>query len=73
MRISGENALSRVSRGLRIKIIPPLIPDKTPGNNDMEKHCSMLVRLCFVDKAGSVHDVPRRIVNGHPELSVWSP
>jgi len=48
MRISEENAVSGVSPGLRIKIIPLLTSDKSPGNNDMETYCSMLVRSCFV-------------------------
>jgi len=35
-----------------------LMPDKTPGNNDMEKCCSMLVRQYFSDMTGSVADAP---------------
>jgi len=58
MGISGENDFSAASCALQIKIIPPLTLDKLPGNNDMERCRSMLVRPRFVDKAGSVHEVP---------------
>jgi len=56
MGISGENGFSAASRGLRIKMKSQLMSDKTPGNNDMEKCCSMLVRRYFFDKTGSVAD-----------------
>jgi hypothetical protein len=63
MRISGRNGISAASRGLQIKMIPSLMPDKTPANKDMESYCSMLVRPYFLGKTDSGHDLPLPIGN----------